>query len=81
MLLLDEATSALDVQSEAEVIQAIRTAGGGRTTIFITHRLHSVIDADIIFVLENGAVVEKGTHGELTKSRGKYYQYAQIQSI
>jgi ABC-type multidrug transport system fused ATPase/permease subunit len=81
VLLLDEATSALDSHSEAEIIQALRVNGAARTTVLVTHRLRSVIHADVIFMLEDGAVIEQGTHKELTELRGKYYRFSKLQSI
>jgi ABC-type multidrug transport system fused ATPase/permease subunit len=81
ILLLDEATSALDIHSEIEIIRALRAAGVGRTTIFVTHRLRTVVHADIIFVVEDGAVIEKGTHEELTKFCDRYHQYVKMQSF
>lgn len=72
ILLLDEATSALDTRSEAQVQQALRTLMKDRTTIVIAHRLSTIIDADRIFVLDRGRIVEAGRHGELIDN-GKLY--------
>lgn len=72
VLILDEATSALDAISERVVQQALETASRGRTTIAIAHRLSTVVDADVIFVVVAGRIVERGTHAELLARRGEY---------
>ncbi|XP_060800783.1 ATP-dependent translocase ABCB1 isoform X2 [Amyelois transitella] len=73
MLLLDEATSALDTESEKVVQEALDAAKAGRTCIMIAHRLSTVKDADVICVLKDGQVVEKGKHAELLDHKGIYY--------
>ncbi|TIL23817.1 MAG: ABC transporter ATP-binding protein, partial [Mesorhizobium sp.] len=65
ILLLDEATSALDNEAEARVQQALTQIMAGRTTIVIAHRLSTVVNADHIIVLEQGRLVEQGTHASL----------------
>ena len=72
VLILDEATSALDSISENVVQAALDTASHGRTTIAIAHRLSTVVDADVIFVVDGGALVERGTHRELLAADGVY---------
>jgi ATP-binding cassette subfamily B protein len=72
VLILDEATSALDTISERVVQAALDTASRGRTTIAIAHRLSTVLSADVIFVIDNGEVVERGTHAELIDADGVY---------
>jgi len=72
ILLLDEATSALDTESERQVQAALKALMTGRTTLLIAHRLSTVIDADLIYVLEGGQVREQGTHRELLAARGLY---------
>jgi subfamily B ATP-binding cassette protein MsbA len=72
ILLLDEATSALDTESERQVQGALKELMKGRTTLLIAHRLSTVIDADLIYVLEGGQVRERGAHRELLALRGLY---------
>jgi ATP-binding cassette subfamily B protein len=72
VLVLDEATSALDTISERVVQQALDSAARGRTTIAIAHRLSTIVSADVIFVVDHGRIVERGTHSELTAARGTY---------
>lgn len=72
ILLLDEATSALDTESEGVVQKAIDELANRCTTITVAHRLSTVINADRIFVIEKGEVVESGTHGELMAANGRY---------
>ncbi|TIH27732.1 ABC transporter ATP-binding protein [Subtercola vilae] len=72
VLILDEATSALDSISERVVQSALDTAARGRTTIAIAHRLSTVVAADVIFVIDDGLIVERGTHAELLGAGGVY---------
>ncbi|EEP75903.1 hypothetical protein UREG_00750 [Uncinocarpus reesii 1704] len=80
-LFLDEATSALDTESERVVQAALETAKKGRTTIAVAHRLSTVQDCDAIFVLDAGRIVERGTHQELLRKKGRYYEMCQAQSL
>ncbi len=80
ILLLDEATSALDNESEAKVQQALDTVMKGRTTLVIAHRLSTVVNADHIVVMEEGRLVEEGTHrGLLDKAGGAYARFHFVQ--
>lgn len=72
LLLLDEVTSALDPASEEEINRLIRTARGSKTIVSVTHRLASAIDANRIYVFNEGRIVESGTHSELLQLRGLY---------
>jgi subfamily B ATP-binding cassette protein MsbA len=72
ILLLDEATSALDTESERQVQDALKRLMAGRTSVVIAHRLSTVIDADLIYAMEGGRVVEAGRHQELLQRRGIY---------
>lgn len=73
VLLLDEATSALDAESERVVQEALDQVMVGRTTVVVAHRLSTIKGADIIVVLKNGAVAEKGNHEELIRIKGGKY--------
>ena len=73
ILILDEATSALDSESEAIIQQASERLMKGRTSIVIAHRLSTIRDADLIVVLDQGRIVEQGSHDELLARKQKYY--------
>ena len=79
IILLDEATASLDSESERQVQGAIEHLCQGRTTIVIAHRLHTVVDADRIFVIEDGTVVESGRHDELLRKGGRYASFYRLQ--
>jgi subfamily B ATP-binding cassette protein MsbA len=79
ILLLDEATSALDTETERQVQAALARLKQGRTTVVIAHRLSTILDADTIFVMENGRVTESGTHSELLTRSGAYARLYALQ--
>jgi ATP-binding cassette subfamily B protein len=79
VILLDEATASLDSESEQQVQRAIEHLCQGRTTIVIAHRLHTVVDADRIFVIEDGAVAESGRHDDLLRKGGRYASFYRLQ--
>jgi len=79
ILLLDEATSSLDTESERHVQAALETLMKGRTTLVIAHRLSTVVDADFIYVIEKGQVVETGTHNELLAKDSTYKRLYELQ--
>jgi ATP-binding cassette subfamily B (MDR/TAP) protein 1 len=81
ILLLDEATSALDSESEHVVQAALDKAAKGRTTIAVAHRLSTIQKADIIYVFDQGVIVESGDHNELMKRKGRYSELVSLQSL
>ncbi|KAL1914606.1 uncharacterized protein VTP21DRAFT_8137 [Calcarisporiella thermophila] len=81
ILLLDEATSALDTTSEKLMQDALKSASKNRTTLIIAHRLSTIRETDWIVVIENGKVVEQGTHAELMAIEGTYMAYVQKQQL
>ena len=74
ILILDEATSSLDTESEQKIQSALENVMKGRTTLVIAHRLSTIENADLIVVMDKGAIIEKGTHNELISHEGFYYQ-------
>ncbi len=80
ILILDEATSNLDVESELMIQKSLATLISGRTTFIIAHRLSTIQRADQILVLENGEIIERGTHQQLISAKGNYYNLVTLQS-
>jgi len=81
ILILDEPTSGLDTGSEAVVLDALQRLMAGRTCIIITHRLATIRNADVIFVLKDGRIVEKGAHKELLALGGVYAELALVKTL
>ena len=73
LLIMDEATSALDYETERRVCEGIRHSAKGSTVFFITHRLSTVRNSDIIIMLHQGSIVEVGSHDELMGLKGRYF--------
>lgn len=74
MLILDEATSNVDTRTEIQIQEAMRKLMEGKTCFVIAHRLSTIRNADLILVIKQGEVVEKGNHEELMRAEGEYYQ-------
>tara|TARA_Y100001978_G_scaffold66174_1_gene59343 strand:+ start:9391 stop:11625 length:2235 start_codon:yes stop_codon:yes gene_type:complete len=79
ILILDEATASVDVQTEKQIQEAMGHLSRGRTTISIAHRLSTLRDADRLIVLDEGRIVEQGSHAELMEKRGVFYDLVQLQ--
>ena len=80
VLVLDEATSSLDPESEREVQAALAAVLPGRTALVIAHRLSTVVNADVLHVMEAGRAVESGTHAELLQRGGRYASLWKLQT-
>jgi ATP-binding cassette subfamily B protein len=80
ILILDEATSAVDNETEAAIQRSLDTLKDGRTVVAIAHRLSTIRNADIIYVLEKGEIVESGTHDELVNLKKVYANLWNVQT-
>jgi len=78
IILLDEATAALDSESERQVQEAIEHLCQNRTTLVIAHRLHTIMHADTILVVEAGEIVERGRHDDLLRRGGRYASFFRL---
>jgi ATP-binding cassette subfamily B protein len=81
ILLLDDPTAAIDSETEQEIFEALDRAIAGRTTFIVAHRLSTLRRADFIIVMENGRIVQRGTHEELMREQGPYLHVASLQLI
>lgn len=81
LLIFDEATSALDLESEHLIRETLEKLASDRTTFIVAHRLATITHANRIVVVENGEIVEIGSHEELMRLRGHYYDLYQIQNL
>jgi ATP-binding cassette, subfamily B, multidrug efflux pump len=79
ILILDEATASIDTETEMKIQEALRTLLKGRTSIIIAHRLSTIREADHIFVLNQGEILEQGSHDQLMKMKGEYYHLVKAQ--
>ncbi len=81
VFLLDDALSAVDAQTEAAILGNLRSALAGKTTVIVSHRLNAVKDASRIIVLDGGKIAEEGTHAELIRREGKYWELVRRQQL
>ena len=79
LYIFDEATSNIDMESEEMIMEVIRELAKTKTVLLISHRLANVVDSDCIFMLEKGRIEESGTHGELMRIKGSYYELYESQ--
>jgi ATP-binding cassette subfamily B protein len=81
ILLLDDPTAAIDSETEHEIFEALDRAMTGRTTLIVAHRLSTLRRADLIIVMENGRIVQRGTHEQLMREEGPYLHVANLQLV
>ena len=80
ILIMDDATSSIDTDTEAEIRNCLNHLMKNRTTFIIAHRIQSILDADLILVMDKGKIVQAGTHQELSKQEGLYQKIFTIQT-
>jgi ATP-binding cassette subfamily B protein len=80
ILILDDSTSSVDTETEAQIRQAMQSLMQNRTTFIIAHRIQSIMNADLILVMEDGRIIQHGTHASLFKQPGVYQQIYNIQT-
>jgi ATP-binding cassette subfamily B protein len=81
ILILDDSMSSVDTETEAEIRAALEELMRGRTTFVIAHRIHSLMKADVILVLDRGRIVQRGTHAELVRESGFYREICRLQAL
>ena len=81
MLILDEATSSIDTFTEGQIQSAFDSLMEGRTSFVVAHRLSTIYNADVILVMKDGHIIEKGNHGELMKKNGFYTKLYNAQFV
>ena len=79
IIILDEATASVDVETERQIQKAINRITGKRTIIAIAHRLSTIRNADLILVIQEGEIIERGTHDQLMAQKGTYYRMQNTQ--
>ena len=81
IVMLDEATSAVDSSTEAQIQEAFKRLSAGRTTFVVAHRLSTIMEADLILVVDRGEIIERGTHSELLQQGGEYLELWTKQTV
>ena len=81
MLILDEATSSIDTRTEIKIQKAFARMMEGRTSFIVAHRLSTIREADVILVMKDGSIIEKGTHEELLEKKGFYANLYESQFV
>ena len=81
ILILDDPTAAIDPETEHEILESMEQAMRGRTTFVVAHRLSTLRRADFVLVLDQGRIVQAGTHAELMNTQGHYHQAARLQDV
>ena len=81
LLILDDCLSAIDTETEDKILNNFKKIMHGKTTIIISHRVSSVMDADIIIVLDGGQIIEQGNHSDLINKKGTYFKLFKLQQL